>query len=161
MPPSTLKRQWFDVPGETNKVELRPLSILELQEARRIKDRETTEEAERIMSRIDAETLAQALASPEAEEAREARRASRENVAADDTNPNNFDLATVLRCGIVAWDYTNGDGSPFPCTDEDKVSFYGEAGDWLVKTILGLSARTPGNANGSEKSFVQMRSRRS
>lgn len=160
MPPTGLVKLWRDVPtDEGQRICLRPLSTLEHQSARAIKDDADREMAMRMTASIG-ESAREAVASISPEDREEAR-ARNTAKAADDTEPDNFDAATVLRCGIVAWTYEDADGAPYPCTEDTRTTLDPAVGDWAIREILSLSARTPGNATSSAKSSATARSRRS
>lgn len=123
-------------------ITIRPLSILERQQARHVKEQEAQAEAFALMDKLG--DVKAALADISDADIASARQEARAAQNADETDPENYDTAYVLRAGIVAWDYATPDGSPYPCDDETKVSLDPASGEWVLREILKLSGRTAG-----------------
>lgn len=120
--------QWFDIPNETERIRLRPLSGPELRAAADVESRRKMATFSDIMKTVSADAL-DALRSAPAATPDEP----------DLTDPSLYDAESVARAGIVEWTYDAPLGEAL-----DAATF-----DWAVREILKLSVRTPGEASRS------------
>lgn len=156
MPPTALKQKTLTF-GE-DEIVIRPLSILELHEAKRIREKLNEGDAFDLMDRIGGLKTVQETVADDART--EERRAAIAAKAADATDPDNYDPSVVFRCGIVSWTYKFPDGTPYPCDEETKLTLDSEGED-VLREILKVSARTVGEVKSSGKSLELARSHRS
>lgn len=140
--------QHLEVPGEPGEwMDLRPLSFLEIDEARvqgYIGMMETVgqmapvqDQIQRIFTAAEAakKRTAEAAAGEESEEESSDPEADAALMAADDDPLEGLDLTTVLKAGIVKWSYDRPvDEANISLLDEDTAT-------WAAKAIVGIRSK--------------------
>jgi len=122
---------WVDHPTEDGvKFEIRGLSWVQMDDARN----KASASQREVLKDLGADFLA-ALGSTDNAEADRAM----ERLEEQRYHPSSFDTGTLLKAGVVDWNYTNGSGEDVPVTDETLGQLDEATAVFLVEQIITVT----------------------